>query len=68
MSTMEYKNVYFIGIGGIGMSALARYFRFKGYSVSGYDKTETPLTDQLQSEGIDVHYEDNVAFIPKDVE
>lgn len=63
-----YKNVYFIGIGGIGMSAIARYFKFKGLSVSGYDKTESELTDTLQKQGIDVHYEDNVDFIPKDVE
>ena len=63
-----YKNVYFIGIGGIGMSAIARYFKFKGLNVSGYDKTESELTDTLQKQGIDVHYEDNVNFIPKDVE
>ena len=63
-----YKNVYFIGIGGIGMSAIARYFKFKGLNVSGYDKTESELTDALQKQGIDVHYEDNVDFIPKDVE
>lgn len=63
-----YKNVYFIGIGGIGMSAIARYFKFKGLNVSGYDKTESELTDTLQKQGIDVHYEDNVEFIPKDVE
>lgn len=63
-----YKNVYFIGIGGIGMSAIARYFKFKGLNVSGYDKTESELTDTLQRQGIDVHYEDNVDFIPKDVE
>lgn len=63
-----YKNVYFIGIGGIGMSAIARYFKFKGLNVSGYDKTESELTDTLQKQGMDVHYEDNVDFIPKDVE
>jgi UDP-N-acetylmuramate--alanine ligase len=60
------KKVYFIGIGGIGMSALARYFRFHGKEVSGYDKTPTPLTRQLTDEGIAVHYEDNPAAIPKD--
>ena len=64
----KYRNIYFIGIGGIGMSAIARYFKFKGLNVSGYDKTESELTDKLQSEGIDVHYEDNIGFIPKDVE
>ena len=62
------KNVYFIGIGGIGMSALARYFKFKGYAVSGYDKTPSDLTAALQSEGIDVHYEDRPDLIPTDVE
>ncbi len=62
------KNVYFIGIGGIGMSALARYFKFKGYAVSGYDKTPSELTAALQSEGIDVHYEDRPDLIPTDVE
>ncbi len=64
----KYKNAYFIGIGGIGMSAIARYFKFKGLNVSGYDKTESELTDTLQKEGIDVHYVDNVDFIPKDIE
>ncbi len=59
MRTLEtYKNIYFIGIGGIGMSALARYFKMKGLSVSGYDKTPTPLTNELQKEGIEVHFED----------
>ena len=62
------KNVYFIGIGGIGMSALARYFKFKGYAVSGYDKTPSDLTAALQKEGIDVHYEDRPDLIPTDVE
>lgn len=65
---MNYKNIYFIGIGGIGMSAIARYFKFKGLNVSGYDKTESELTEALQKEGISVHYEDNSEFIPKDVE
>lgn len=54
------KSVYFIGIGGIGMSALARYFHSKGVAVSGYDRTETSLTRQLTQEGIRVHYEDRV--------
>ena len=56
----DIQKVYFIGIGGIGMSALARYFKFHGKEVSGYDKTETPLTKQLVSEGIPVHYEDKL--------
>lgn len=64
----NYKNIYFIGIGGIGMSAIARYYKFKGCDVSGYDKTESELTEELIAEGIGVHYEDNTDFIPKDVE
>lgn len=62
-----YKHIYFIGIGGIGMSAIARYYNTKGFKVSGYDKTPSPLTHELESEGIEVHYEDNVDFVPKDV-
>ena len=62
-----YKNVYFIGIGGIGMSALARYFKFKGLDVSGYDRTPCELTAALVSEGIGVHYEDLPGEIPADV-
>lgn len=64
----SYKNIYFIGIGGIGMSAIARYYKFKGCNVSGYDKTPSELTGELIAEGIGVHYEDNTDFIPKDVE
>lgn len=64
----SYKNIYFIGIGGIGMSAIARYYKFKGCNVSGYDKTPSELTGELIAEGIGVHYEDNIDFIPKDVE
>lgn len=66
MST--YNHIYFIGIGGIGMSAIARYYNAKGYKVSGYDKTPSPLTHALESEGIEVHYEDNLSYVPKDVE
>lgn len=65
---MEYTHIYFIGIGGIGMSAIARYYNKKGYKVSGYDKTPSPLTASLEQEGIEVHYEDNIDFVPKDVE
>ena len=61
-------NIYFIGIGGIGMSAIARYYNAKGYKVSGYDKTPSPLTHALESEGIDVHYTDDISYIPTDVE
>ena len=58
-------SVYFLGIGGIGMSALARYFNSRGLNVSGYDKTETVLTQQLIKEGIAVHYDDNVELIDR---
>jgi UDP-N-acetylmuramate--alanine ligase len=63
-SLQKIKNVYFLGIGGIGMSALARYFKHSGRNVAGYDRTPTALTDALQSEGIDVHFEDDIRFIP----
>ena len=62
------KNVYFIGIGGIGMSALARWFKFRGYEVSGYDRTPSDLTAALEAEGIGVHYEDRPDLIPADVD
>jgi UDP-N-acetylmuramate--alanine ligase len=64
----HYKYYYFIGIGGIGMSAIARYFKSAGYSVSGYDKTPSALTARLEKEGIAVHYEDDISAIPKDKE
>ncbi|MDO6435484.1 UDP-N-acetylmuramate--L-alanine ligase [Flavitalea sp. BT771] len=64
----DIKKIYFIGIGGIGMSALARYFRFHGAAVSGYDKTATVLTRQLENEGIPVHYEDDPGQAPKDAD
>ena len=60
---INIKNIYFIGIGGIGMSALARYFNTQGVSVSGYDKTPTPLTDDLMKEGISIHFEDDISQI-----
>jgi UDP-N-acetylmuramate--alanine ligase len=59
------KNIYFIGIGGIGMSALARYFVAKGCVVNGYDKTKTILTEALSELGINIHYEDNIELIDK---
>ena len=62
------KNVYFIGIGGIGMSAIARYFKFKGYEVAGYDRTPSELTARLEAEGIPVHYEDRPELVPADVQ
>ncbi len=60
-------NVYFIGIGGIGMSALARYYKFKGYEVAGYDRTPSELTHALEAEGISVHYEDRPDLVPDNV-
>ena len=64
----DIKHIYFIGIGGIGMSALARYFVSLGITVSGYDKVSTPLTQQLEKEGMAVHYVDDVHMAPKDVQ
>ncbi|MBR5724995.1 MAG: UDP-N-acetylmuramate--L-alanine ligase [Bacteroidales bacterium] len=64
---MRYKNVYFIGIGGIGMSAIARYYKFKGCNVAGYDRTPSELTHALEAEGIAVHYEDDPGCIPASV-
>ena len=66
MNIMRYNRAYFIGIGGIGMSALARYFIQNKWEVAGYDKTQTPLTKQLIKEGISVHYEDAIHEIPSD--
>ena len=62
------KNVYFIGIGGIGMSAIARYYNHAGYNVSGYDKTPSKLTGKLEQEGISIHYTSDISYIPKDVD
>jgi len=62
------KVIYFIGIGGIGMSALARYFHSRGVKVSGYDKTPSSLTMELEQEGMKIHYEENIDLIPKDAE
>jgi len=57
--------IYFIGVGGIGMSAIARYFLSKGANVSGYDKTPTVLTNQLEKEGINIHYTDDITLAPQ---
>jgi UDP-N-acetylmuramate--alanine ligase len=62
------RNIFFIGIGGIGMSALARYFKFHGSIVKGYDKTETELTKQLEREGIAIHYQDDITLLDKQAE
>ena len=63
MQTKEIKSVYFVGAGGIGMSALVRYFLTKGYNVGGYDKTPSELTEKLIEEGAKIHYEENVEDI-----
>ncbi len=68
MNLDNIHSVYLLGIGGIGMSALALYFHKKGAKVSGYDRTRTPLTDKLQDEGIEVHYEDDISRIPDQVD
>ncbi|HUM64969.1 MAG TPA: Mur ligase domain-containing protein, partial [Chitinophagaceae bacterium] len=64
----QIREVYFIGIGGIGMSAVARYFHSKGIKVSGYDKTPTVLTATLEKMGIEIHYTEDIDQIPKDVQ
>ncbi|MFQ7114045.1 Mur ligase domain-containing protein, partial [Hallella bergensis] len=64
MEIKDIKAVYFIGAGGIGMSAIARYFIRKGMVVAGYDRTSSALTRQLENEGMLIHYEENVDDIP----
>ena len=64
MEIKDIKAVYFVGAGGIGMSAIARYFIRKGLVVAGYDKTPSALTHQLEREGMLIHYEENVDEIP----
>ncbi|MFS4469637.1 UDP-N-acetylmuramate--L-alanine ligase [Maribacter sp. 2210JD10-5] len=66
MNIEQIHRVYFIGIGGIGMSALARYFKFINKSVAGYDKTETPLTKELSDLNIAIHYQDNFQAVPEE--
>ncbi|MEK6450107.1 MULTISPECIES: UDP-N-acetylmuramate--L-alanine ligase [unclassified Myroides] len=66
MEISKIKSVFFIGIGGIGMSALARYFKFLGKNVAGYDRTPTQLTDELEEAGIDIHFEDNVELLEEE--
>lgn len=60
--------IYFLGIGGIGMSALARYFKAKGHEVAGYDRTPSPLTKRLEAEGIAVHYTDDPLLVPENID
>ena len=68
LGSEQIREVYFIGIGGIGMSAVARYFHSKGIKVSGYDKTPTVLTSTLEKMGIEIHYTEDIDQIPKDVQ
>jgi len=68
MNIEQVKEVYFLGIGGIGMSALARFFKSRGCSVFGYDRTSTPLTLELEAEGMNIHYEEDVDLIPDGVD
>ncbi|ALI97859.1 UDP-N-acetylmuramate--L-alanine ligase [Rufibacter tibetensis] len=64
MNLHQFRHIYFLGIGGIGMSALARWFLAKGFAVAGYDKTPTPLTRKLEEEGAVIHFDDDVNLIP----
>ena len=64
MKLEQYDSIYFLGIGGIGMSAIARWFKHKGLRVAGYDRTPTPLTHELIEEGMEIHFEDRIEFIP----
>jgi UDP-N-acetylmuramate--alanine ligase len=68
LTLKDIKRIYFIGIGGIGMSAIARFFLSRGVKVSGYDKTETALTQQLAKEGAEIHFADDVALLDKEVQ
>ncbi len=68
MDLNNIHRIYFVGIGGIGMSAIARYFNEKGVTVSGYDRTSTQLTQQLEAEGIRIHYTDDVSLLDRDAQ
>jgi UDP-N-acetylmuramate--alanine ligase len=67
MKLTDIKTAYFIGIGGIGMSAIARYFNSIGIKVSGYDKTRNDFTIQLEKEGFDIHYNEDIKAIPQEI-
>lgn len=60
----NYKSLYFVGAGGIGMAALERYFLANGYKVAGYDRTRTDLTDHLVREGVEMFFDESAALIP----
>lgn len=64
MRLEQYDSVYFLGIGGIGMSAIARWFKHKGLRIAGYDRTPTPLTHELIEEGMEIHFDDKVELMP----
>jgi len=64
----KIRSVYFIGIGGIGMSAIARFFHSNGIKVTGYDRSETELIKELEAEGLEIHFDENIEMIPKDVD
>jgi len=64
MNLKNYDSIYFLGIGGIGMSALARWFKHSGMKVAGYDRTATPLTHELLEEGMEIHFEDRIESLP----
>ena len=66
MNIETIKSVYFIGAGGIGMSALIRYFLSKGKTVAGYDRTSSELTERLITEGAQIHYEEDINLIPEE--
>lgn len=66
MNLQTYKNIYFIGIGGIGMSALAQYFFKNGKNVCGYDRTSTDITEILEKQGISIHFQDDICLIPSE--
>ena len=68
MKIEEIKHIYFLGIGGIGMSALARYFLKAGKKISGYDRTSTVLTKTLESEGMEIHYTEDVTLVPDNID
>ncbi|MEI6695514.1 MAG: UDP-N-acetylmuramate--L-alanine ligase [Bacteroidota bacterium] len=68
MKIEKLNSIYFLGIGGIGMSALARYYHAKGVEIHGYDKTQTPLTTQLMEEGMHIHFEEDTTLIPQDID
>ncbi len=68
MTNGEGHTIYMLGIGGIGMSALARYYQSMGYAIAGYDRTKSRLTFQLEKEGMAIHYEDNPELLPESID